>query len=156
MRSASPRPWLRRLAIGFVPLVALAACGSDGGDDEAEPDGGTTATTEGEAPEVLTSCSSVTESTDGPENLGAVINRIDFQYCQPDVTVEVGEAVEFINNGAARHQVEQTVEADGAEGFRSDALLSGDEYVFTPDTAGTYEYVCAFHSELMTGVITVE
>jgi plastocyanin len=154
MRSASPRPRLRRLALGAIPLVALAACGSDGGDEEADAE--STTTTEAEAPEVLTSCSSVTETTGGPENLGAVINMIDFQYCQADVTVEAGEAIEFVNNGAARHQVEQTAVAEGAEGFRSDALLSGDEYVFTPDTAGTYEYVCAFHSELMSGTITVE
>ena len=155
MRSVPHRPWLRRLTLVALPVLALAACGGDDDDDEAT-DTDTSAITEAEEPEVLSSCGSVPEPADGPENLGAVVNMIDFEYCQPDVTIEVGEAVEFINNGSARHQVEQTVEDGGEEAFRSDALLSGDQYVLTLDTPGTYEYICAFHSELMTGQITVE
>lgn len=154
MRSVSDRPWLRRLTLLALPVVALAACGDD--DEDEATDADTSITSEAEEPEVFRSCGSVSEPTGGPENLGAVINMIDFEYCQPDVTIEVGEAVEFINNGSARHQVEQSVEAGVEEAFVSDALLSGDEYVLTLDTPGTYEYICAFHSEQMTGQITVQ
>lgn len=150
----------RRVALaGGICLLLLAGCGDDGGnDDEASSDSGTdaTETTEAAEAEVAGSCLEVPEPEDGAVNQTATVNLIDFEICQEEITIQAGEAIAFVNNGATRHQVAHDAPEGEGRFFRSDPLLTGDTFIKTFETPGTYPYFCSFHFEKMTGTITVE
>jgi plastocyanin len=141
-----------RLLVRWVILVAAlallaAACGDDDSNGDADSD--TEGTVEAAA------CEDVPDPGPGAINRGAVVNMIDFEFCQDDVTVEVGEAVEFIANGAVRHQVvHQPDDGDTERAFQSSSLNTGDSFLHQFDSPGTFSYICAFHPE-MVGEITV-
>ncbi|HEX2175361.1 MAG TPA: cupredoxin domain-containing protein [Nocardioidaceae bacterium] len=69
-------------------------------------------------------------------------------YFQPrNVTVAVGGTVNWTNNGSSPHTVT-------GNGFDSGMLTSGGKFKHTFTTAGTYNYVCDYHSD-MTATVTV-
>jgi plastocyanin len=137
-----------RLVI-LVALVALlgAACGSDDDDGAAVGD---------DTLEPVSQCADVPDPGPGAVNRGAVVNMIDFEFCQDDVTIEVGEAVEFTANGEVRHQVvHQPGDGDADRAFQSGSLNTGDSFLHQFDSPGTFSYICAFHPDDMVGEITV-
>lgn len=118
----------RRIAIWAAAIAAallLAACGGD------------TATSEIDPPQ-----SPVTVTVE------------QFQFGPEEVTISIGQSVEWVNNDRILH----TVTAGTPESPRTtfDGLLedAGSTFSFTFDTPGTYEYFCARHPH-MRGVITV-
>jgi plastocyanin len=136
----------------------MAGCSDDDGDDDASED-----TTDNSAPSdsVFTdanTCDEIPESGQGALNEGAVVNMIEFEFCQAEVTIETGQAVTFENNGSGRHQVTHQPPGDQERTFGADgAMLVGDTYIAGPfDEPGTYPYICSFHFEQMTGTIIVE
>lgn len=69
-----------------------------------------------------------------------------------DVTIGAGETVTWTHNdGELPHTVTST---DGGP-LDSGTLADGEDYAFTFEDAGTYEYNCTIHPN-MTGTITVE
>ena len=152
----------RRLAalLAVASILLLSSCSDDGGDDEGassdtEAADDTTADTT-EEPLVANTCDEIPAPEGGAVNQTAVVDLIDFEFCQPDITIKAGEAIEFINFGATRHQVAHQPPGDQERFFRSDPLLSGDSFVKTIETPGVYPYICSFHFEEMTGTITVQ
>lgn len=155
----------RRLTayIGVASILLLSSCSDDGGDDEGasgdtEAPEETTEATAGDDDELLVAntCADIPEPEGGAVNQTAVVDLIDFEFCQPEITIEAGDAIEFVNFGATRHQVAHQPPGDQERFFRSDPLLTGDSFVKTIETPGVYPFICSYHYEQMSGTITVE
>ena len=73
-----------------------------------------------------------------------------FAYDPATVEVGTGDTVTWTNDDDVPH----TVDARGGE-FSSGNLDPGDDFTFTFDTAGSYDYFCAIH-DFMAGTVTVD
>jgi len=83
-----------------------------------------------------------------------VVNETDALQFQPsDVTVKVGDVVQWKNTQTLQHNVVFGTQ----KSLSSQTMNGGDSYEVKFTTAGTYSYVCTFHvSSGMTGKITVQ
>jgi plastocyanin len=72
-----------------------------------------------------------------------------FAFTPKTITVHVGDTVRWTNKSSASEG--HTVTGHGLD---SGTLHQGDDYSFKFSKAGTYSYICAFHSN-MTGKVTV-
>jgi plastocyanin len=72
-----------------------------------------------------------------------------FAFTPKTITVHVGDTVRWVNNSSAPEG--HTVTGHGLD---SGTLHQGDDYSFKFSKAGTYDYVCAFHSN-MKGAVKV-
>src|SRR3990170_2906855 len=69
----------------------------------------------------------------------------------PDaLTVAAGDTVTWTNNGAVPH----TATAQGV--FDSEILMGGESFSFTFSSAGTFDYICIVHPDVMRGSIVVQ
>lgn len=75
----------------------------------------------------------------------------DFLFSPEDLTIEVGDTVTWTNLDSFSHTATST---SGPASFDSGNLATGDTFSFTFDTAGTYEYFCEIHPNMI-GSITV-
>lgn len=75
----------------------------------------------------------------------------DFLFSPQDLTIEVGDTVTWTNLDSSSHTATST---SGPASFDSGNLAEGASFSFTFDTAGTYEYFCEIHPN-MVGSITV-
>ena len=66
-----------------------------------------------------------------------------FAFKPKTITVHVGDTVRWVNNSSAPEG--HTVTGHGLD---SGTLHQGDDYSFKFSKAGTYDYVCAFHSNM--------
>jgi plastocyanin len=78
------------------------------------------------------------------------VNISGFAFSPASITVAVGDTVTWTNADSAAH----TATASGGA-FDSGTLNQGQSFSFTFATAGTFAYVCDFHSNMM-GTITVQ
>ena len=72
------------------------------------------------------------------------------KFTPATITVAVNSTVKWTNNDSYNHNVKSN---DGT--FQSPTLAGGATYTHTFTTAGTYNYVCTFHSG-MTGTVVVQ
>lgn len=122
------------LAISATLLLFAAGCGS--GDSSS-------------------SSSSPADSTSTPATpsggvSASAVQLKGFAFAPTATTVKVGQKVTWTNEDSATHNV---VADDGS--FKSDDLGQGDTYSFTPKKAGTFSYVCTYHSQ-MKATLTVK
>lgn len=110
--------------------LALAACG--GGGDTGGDTGATPAGTSGDAGGSTT------------------IELVDFAIEAPE-QVTAGQELTVENTGAVAHTF--TAEQDG--GFDTGSIAPGESTTLTIDDPGTYEFVCTFHPDRMTGSFEV-
>ncbi len=76
-------------------------------------------------------------------------------YLPADITISIGDTVQWNNVDKAAHTVSGGNPADGPSGvFDSSLLMAGLEYSFTFNDAGNYDYFCMVHP-WMTGSVTV-
>ena len=76
-------------------------------------------------------------------------------YLPADITINVGDTVEWINIDTAAHTVTGGSPADGPSGvFDSSLVMADASYAFTFDDAGSYDYFCMVHP-WMVGSVTV-
>ena len=120
---------MRHLTLALSALLVVAAC-SGGGDS----------TTSTAAPEDSTTASQAGDAT---------ITIQSFSFGDP-ATVSVGEEVVVVNRDGVPHTWTST---DGV--FDSGSLSGGEEFTFTFEEAGQYDFFCGIHPD-MTGSITVE
>ena len=73
-----------------------------------------------------------------------------FKFNPADVTVKVGDTVEWTNQDSAPHTVESS---EGT--LKSDELSKGDTYKHTFTKPGKYDYKCGIHPS-MHGSVTVQ
>jgi len=122
-------------ALLSLPLAfALAAC-----TPSASPAPGGTATPG------ATQAAAVACTTSGSD---ASVAIADFSYTPAQAAVSVGQAVQWTNDGQAAHTV--TFE-DGPD---CGSVSSGGTVSASFGVAGTYDYVCTFHSN-MRGTVQV-
>lgn len=127
--------------LGLVLAVNIAACSSDSDDT------GTAATT---APPAAT------EGTEAPAESTAdhVVQVEGFAYSPASITISVGDTVEWVfADGPIQHDV-VGVGDNVPDGFGS-PLISEGTWSFTFDEAGTYEYFCSLHPQML-GTVIVE
>ncbi len=76
-------------------------------------------------------------------------------YLPADITISIGDTVQWNNVDKAAHTISGGNPADGPSGvFDSSLLNAGLEYSFTFNDAGNYDYFCMVHP-WMTGSVTV-
>ena len=136
------------IAVSCAALaLALGACGkaddSDMGRDAGE-DGATVTTNP--TPRVGTS----TQSEAAESNDIVSVGMDDIKFMPEEITVDAGQRIVWTNNEAVPHNVTAREGAD----FASDTLQQGDTFEYTPQEAGTIDYVCTIHPQ-QTGRITV-
>ena len=133
---------MRRTFALLLSALTLAACG--GGDSEptvqdVNPD----PTNAGEAAEDTGSGGSTAEGTREVVMKG-------FQFEPAELTVKVGQEVTWRNEDSAPHDAFS--EKDGLD---TDDINQGETTEFTPEKAGTIEYICSIHPQ-MKGTLIVE
>lgn len=136
------------IAVSCAALaLALGACGKSDDSDMGRDAGGDGATvTTNPTPEVGTS----TQSEAAESNDIVSVGMDDIKFIPEEISVDVGQRIVWTNNEAVPHNV---TARDGAD-FASDTLQQGDTFEYTPQEAGTIDYVCTIHPQ-QTGQITV-
>jgi plastocyanin len=124
------------LTLSACLLLSVAGCGSD-------DDGGSSSSS---------SSKSTPESGDGGAASSSVTDTIkNFAFDPDPVTVKAGGTVKWTNEDSAAHNVifdDKSVKS-------IDNLDQGESGEVTFDKAGTFDYVCSYHSG-MKGSVTVQ
>jgi plastocyanin len=139
------RPWRRSASLlTAVSLVALGACGSDeGGEDAGDATPATSqAPTTSEASETSQTPSGETETEAETEAQEVRIAAVDFDYELPTTEFQAGElTIELVNEGGASHNI--VVERDGEDVAGTDVIAPGEtatlEVTLEP---GEYIFYC--------------
>ncbi|MBI4148794.1 cupredoxin domain-containing protein [Candidatus Woesearchaeota archaeon] len=76
------------------------------------------------------------------------VDILDFDYSKPEITVNVGDTIEWTNTGTAPHTVTTVDKA-----MDSGRLGTGQAFSKTFDKPGTHEYFCEFHPRMKAKVI---
>ena len=145
--------WTAKIGV-VISLALLGACGggSDTTNNESESSGSSeqqSSTTESETPDSSASDSSA----------AATVEIVEFAYAPKEITVKVGDTVEWVNRDAFLHTVTSGA-VDGPENkpddkFDEDLDEAGSKASVTFDEAGTFTYYCKQHNA-MDGVVIVE
>jgi plastocyanin len=127
---------MRRLAL-LLATLALVAAGCGGDDD-----------TDTGATEAQPTASTTADSGGGAASSGDVaISMKNIQFDPAEATAKVGQKVVWTNDDSAPHNV-----VGGP--IKSETFGQGETFEYTPDKAGTIEYVCTIHPG-MDGKLTV-
>ncbi len=94
---------------------------------------------------MLVGCGNVSKVPVAKEN--QVIIK-DYKFLPQNISVKAGTTVTWINEDTVIHTVE-------GSGMDSGNMSKGDEFTFTFDKVGVYEYICGPHP-YMTGSVIVE
>jgi plastocyanin len=123
------------LSCGALALggAFVAGCGSDKTKDS----GGASTT---DAPATTPAA-----AEGGTANVAIQNNR----FAPDKITVKVGQKIHWTNNDGYVHNVTATK----GETFQSDSIDGGGTFDYTPEKAGTIDYVCTIHSG-QSGTIT--
>lgn len=108
-----------------------------------------------------TTSSSSTTSMSNMENnsSGKAVNTSsvaikDFAFSPATITVKVGTTVTWTNQDSAAHTV--TSDSGSKDSFDSGSMAQGKTFSHTFKTAGTFNYICTFHPDMMGKVEVTE
>ncbi|MBL8048412.1 MAG: cupredoxin domain-containing protein [Chthonomonas sp.] len=76
----------------------------------------------------------------------------NFAFSPDMLTINVGDQVRWTNNDFAPHTASSTA---GPMSFNSGTLGNGQSFTFTFTAAGSYDYMCNFHHDMMGSVNVV-
>lgn len=85
------------------------------------------------------------------ENVNLPGNNVtiqNFAFSPATITINKGGTVTWTNRDSAPHQI-------SGNGFQSEVLGNGQSFIFTFNTAGTFDYICLIHT-YMKGKIIVQ
>lgn len=82
------------------------------------------------------------------QSAGAQVKIDNFSFLPQEMTVAAGTKVTWVN----RDDIPHTVVSTNAT-FKSKALDTDDQYSFTFEKAGTYEYFCSIHPKMTARVV---
>ena len=160
---------MRSRRVGLIVLLAVlvagglvgAACGGSSNNATATPQktaqpaatstkaaGATTAPTKAATSATTAAAGSPTAAGTAAAFQMASVTIEDFQFSPGTVTIKVGGAVIWLNNGPSTHDVTAD---DGS--FKSGSLAKGIIYTHTFDTAGTFDYHCGIHPSMKAQVV---
>lgn len=93
-----------------------------------------------------------------PARTGATVRMRNLRFLPDAVTVDVGQAVRFVNEDDVAHTVFQDVGARSgiAPLVDSRRIQPGEAFTFVPRTKGLVAYVCTLHPSVMKGQTLVE
>jgi plastocyanin len=134
------RKWLA-LVIACLALGLVAGCGDDDDDDGGGGGNGGATTQE--------------ETGGGGGGGGAQVSMQNIQFDPAEVTVNTGETVTWTNDEAVAHDVDGSGPGGDFSSGPEGGMNEGDEFAFTFDEPGTYDYVCRVHAPGMAGTVTV-
>ena len=134
------RKWLALVIACLALGLTVAGCGDDD-DDDGGGGGNGGATTQ--------------EETGGGGGGGAQVGMQNIQFDPAEVTVNAGETVTWTNDEAVAHDVDGSGPGGDFSSGPEGGMNEGDEFAFTFDEPGTYEYVCRVHAPGMAGTVTV-
>ncbi|MGO8909105.1 MAG: cupredoxin family copper-binding protein [Bradyrhizobium sp.] len=77
-----------------------------------------------------------------------VVTIDNFTFTPPELTVAAGTTVKWVNHDDIPHTV-----VDKNKAFRSKALDTDDAYSFTFASAGTFDYFCGLHPQMVGKII---
>ena len=156
-----------RAVLLVVVVVVGTACAPDGPDvyTVAEPDAApatrpplpTTTTTEtvasghgGDEPDAAPE--SAEPATFAANGDVVEVRSLDNSFIPPDIEIEAGTAVNWINGGRNDHDV-LPVDETLDWGVDRDTFVPGTEYTHLFDTPGDYPYYCSIHGTKDVGMI---
>ena len=134
------RKWLAVVIACLALGLVVAGCGDDD-DDDGGGGGNGGATTQ--------------EETGGGACGGAHVGMQNIQFDPAEVTVNAGETVTWTNDEAVAHDVDGSGPGGDFSSGPEGGMKEGDEFAFTFDEPGTYDYVCRVHAPGMAGTVTV-
>ncbi|MFJ3484744.1 cupredoxin domain-containing protein [Pseudomonas sp. NPDC090202] len=76
------------------------------------------------------------------------INIKDFMFAPTDLNIPVGSTVTWVNDDQIPHTVIETHKA-----FHSAALDTSESFTFQFDNAGTFEYFCGLHPQMIGKIV---
>jgi len=79
--------------------------------------------------------------------MSVTVDISDFAFVEAEVHVAVGGSVTWTNSDDADHT------ATGDAGFDTGTIKPGESAAVTFDAAGSYAYVCGFHSFMVGSVV---
>ncbi len=82
---------------------------------------------------------------------GVAISILEYAFDAPTVEIPVGTTVTWTNDGGVIHT---TTSTDGL--WDSEILSSDDEFTYTFDEAGSFEYVCSLHPSMVGEIVVTE
>lgn len=87
----------------------------------------------------------------GAANAATIDISIQNMAFNPDMlTIGIGDTVRWTNNDFFMHTVTSDTNL-----FDSGTLFGGNQFSFTFDATGSYDYHCQFHSTMMMGTVEV-
>lgn len=92
-------------------------------------------------------------SSDKAVNTNTVAIK-DFAFSPATITIKVGTTVTWTNQDSAAHTV--TSDSSSKESFDSGSMAKGKTFSHTFKTAGTFDYICTFHPDMMGKVEVTE
>jgi plastocyanin len=137
------------LPLAAVALVA-AGCGSSSDSSSSKPPAASATTDAGSSSGGAPATTTAAPSSDSGGAATAVHIR-NFAFEPRNVTVKVGQKIEWTNDDSTAHNVV----ADSGAKFASDPIDGGQTFSFTPTKAGKITYECTFHSQMKGYTITV-
>jgi plastocyanin len=151
----------RLLAIALLVAAAGVAVVVVNGEGENKPKEEIEATTPpGESPKVRESEpeEQVTPARAGGPRAGATVTMKNLRFRPDAVSVNVGEAVRFVNEDDVAHTVFEDVGARSgiAPLVDSRRIRPGEQFTFVARTRGLVAYVCTLHPSVMKGQALVE
>ena len=146
---------MRSRRVGLTILLAVlatggllgVACGSSSNDNTPTPQKtAPPAATSTKAAGTTTAPQATAAGTAAAQGTSVTIK--DFQFTPAAVTIKVGGAVTWTNDGPSTHDVTAD---DGS--ITSGSLATGKTYSHTFDTAGTFAYHCGIHPNMKAQVV---
>jgi plastocyanin len=149
--SADEQPLTREPVATDAPADVTDAPAGDASDAEEPADADGTTEADGSAGEADADAEDVSE-TYPPNGTVEEVWAIDNTFRVPEIEVEAGTEVLWINRGRNEHDVEPVDETQDW-GVGKDAFVPGDEYSYVFDTPGVYNYYCTLHATPDAGMI---
>ena len=131
-----------RYALLVAALLSAAACSSNNSNPAAAPSSTPPAPTTGGTTTGATSTVSIPVGAAGLTTAAFVPNPVN---------IKVGDSVNWVNNDSIAH----TSTANNGTTFNSGTIAPGGSFKATFNTAGSFQYHCAFHPG-MVGTVTVQ
>jgi plastocyanin len=147
----------RLLAVGVVVIVALVAVLVVNGEGPNKPEETEAAVPEQQSSQVRDPSPAQADTSDGAA-VGATVRMKHLRFAPGAVSVDVGEAVRFVNDDNVAHTIFQDFGARSGQtpAVDSERILPGETYSFTVRDEGLISYVCTLHPSVMSGQILAE
>ena len=88
----------------------------------------------------------------GTPDAGTTVTIVDFKFEPATTEIAVGDTVTWVNDGPTAHTSTSFGEG-GKKVWDSNILSRGDDYSFTFEEAGSFDYVCSLHPSMKARIV---